>query len=268
MEKLCDETGLVIARLPAVDGRFSETRNGKNCVIPECIVRQTWDSSVNATFDATCMTNSTVVMSASERACALSHAIVWLSIDEFFSRIDANRPVTQSAQVQALKAFTEIYFLSLGTTYQSWLENLRFCFHLSNFLISPSPSGLISKVDRNFYLVLEDDALIREKGSVASFAAFLRHITESLPLDCELCYLGYAANWQKQCDDSARYHKSDSSLFFEPTYLWQLHGYLLSRTGARKLLSHMPIDAPVDNFVAQLVYEKKIKVIFLCFTCY
>ena len=262
------ETGLLLARFPAVDAQrikasgqpISSTDNNELLKIPCTVISETWDSSLNSTFDETCMANPAVTMSASERACALSHLIVWQSI------VDISKNTTKSkredlAHCSQLRDFIEQYDVVSGdSSYSDWIQVLRFSmsFYDPNVGKKLSCTRQILECPR-FFLVLEDDALIREKGSMASFSAHIRYITERLPRDCDMCYLGYAVNWKMQSEESA-IHADDSSLFFTPSYLWQLHGYLLSSDGARKLLSHVPVDAPVDNYVGRMVYEKKIKV--------
>lgn len=263
MDKICFEAGIVVARLPAVDAFYGENTGSSTALevdVPPSIVLSNWDSTLNATFDATCMTNSSIPMSSSERACAASHTLVWQSIVDIDSKRGATVPSPQSNSV---KNFAEKHF---GTVdygcYGDWLENLGACHSLSHAfpLVKDCAVGKGRNAQQVFYLVLEDDILIREKGSTASFVSFIRYVLESLPADCEMCYLGYAANWKMQNHDSARLKSANDSIFFVPSYLWQLHGYLLSSAGASKLLSYLPIDAPADNYVARLVYEKKIKV--------
>ena len=48
--------------------------------------------------------------------------------------------------------------------------------------------------------------------------------------------------------------------FLQPQYLWQLHAYILTGKGAHTLLSNLPVDCPVDNFVAKLIFDGKLKV--------
>jgi GR25 family glycosyltransferase involved in LPS biosynthesis len=143
---------------------------------------------------------------------------------------------------------------------EKYMEQLRCVYFLSGFgrerlFYRSSDKGL-------FCLVLEDDAVFRFRGRRAgrdvSVSAYLGSIARALPEDCDLCYLGYAANREKQ----DHYLENQSSMFFVPSYVWQLHGYLLSPRGAAKLLAHLPVNEPVDNFVGRLCYNKKLKVCY------
>ena len=240
MEKLCYEIGMITSRFPAVDG------SSQHIMIPESLVLKKWDSALNATFDETCVSNPAIEMSLSERACAMSNVIVWQAIASMSSKQqNDNDVIIMSVIHNSLNEFTKNHFGG-SDVYNTWLQSIIFSHSLNDD----------SRSEARYYLILEDDATISEKPSTAPFRAHIRQVIEALPHNCELCYLGYAVNWSKQveCDFA------DESIFFVPSYLWQLHGYLLTPAGARKLLSHLPINAPVDNFVARLVYEKKIKV--------
>lgn len=265
---MCSESGLLVARFPAVDAQrikatgkpMNSSDNPETLKIPSTLIAETWDSSLNSTFDETCMANPAVTMSPSERACAVSHLIVWQSI------VDITKNAMKSKRedwthCSQLRDFIEQHdAISGDDNYYEWTKILRFSMSPDEPATEKELSCPREISERpHFFLVLEDDALIREKGSTASFIAHIRYIMERLPRDCDMCYLGYAANWKKQSEESAR-ESDDKSLFFIPSYLWQLHGYLLSCDGARKLLSHAPVDAPVDNYVGRLVYEKKLKV--------
>ena len=38
-------------------------------------------------------------------------------------------------------------------------------------------------------------------------------------------------------------------------YLWQLHAYVIPQRTAKLLLSKLPVNQPVDNFIASLVHD-------------
>lgn len=271
MERLCLEAGLMIARFPAVDSKLLNEADSDApllstaTILKDIPVTKKWDSTLNSMFDATCMANPGVVMSASERACALSHVMVWEAIA---AGIVPSKEVTEGdTSHMPTHALVGSLLKEEDFKYKNWIDDFVFAHsQKSNFPSLRDVFGAKKKQvlnDPRFFLVLEDDALLHEKGSKASFAAHVNFVAESLPLDCDMCYLGYAANWAMQTDDSSRFNSDVESIFFVPSYLWQLHGYLLTANGARKLLTHLPIDAPVDNFIAKLVYEKKIKVTFI-----
>lgn len=245
--------GLTYVRFPAVDGM------DKSSQINKSIVTTHWDSTFNAQFDSNCYVDARVVMSESERACALSHVLAWLCISKLKpSAGDRHSVVTpSSAAVEAVLA--EHLSRNEDIDIKKYLGQLR-------ALLSASDSGrrpfFYPDNERGglFCLILEDDAVFRFKGQRigrdVSVASYLRAITRALPEDCDICYLGYAANRDKQ----EHYLENQSSMFFVPTYLWQLHGYLISPRGAAKLLAHLPVNEPVDNFVGRLCHQRKLKV--------
>jgi len=90
-------------------------------------------------------------------------------------------------------------------------------------------------------LVLEDDAM-----PTAEFVDRLRDALEALRNESpDLLYLGYtqAAPWRRKVSKCVR----------EAEYLWTTVGYVLWPSGARKLLAALPVDQPVDNFMARLM---------------
>lgn len=117
-----------------------------------------------------------------------------------------------------------------------------------------------------FVLILEDDAVIdphpkwRGKNSVhvyskkllkKNFLQRVKEIEDKIPSDFDICYLGY---------NGKTFKKTVKKILVRPEYVWQLHAYLLSPKGAAKLLAQLPVSAPVDNFIAKLIFEKKLEV--------
>lgn len=88
-------------------------------------------------------------------------------------------------------------------------------------------------------LVLEDDA-----APTADFWPLLRGALEALPADAHVLYLGYsqAADWKREI----------SPELVESEYVWTTVGYIVWPAGARILLSKLPVDQPVDNYMAAL----------------
>jgi GR25 family glycosyltransferase involved in LPS biosynthesis len=117
-----------------------------------------------------------------------------------------------------------------------------------------------------FFLILEDDAVINphpklkgkhvhpnaKKLIKKDFLQRMKEIEEKIPSDFDICYLGYTGKTFK---------KSVKKVLVRPQYVWQLHAYLLSPKGAAKLLMQLPVSAPVDNFIAKLIFENKLEVI-------
>jgi len=86
-------------------------------------------------------------------------------------------------------------------------------------------------------LVLEDDA-----APVANFTEILERALTALPSDAHVLYLGYsqAADWRREL----------SPELVEAEYVWTTVGYIIWPAGARVLLNRLPVDQPVDNWMA------------------
>jgi len=95
-------------------------------------------------------------------------------------------------------------------------------------------------------LVLEDDA-----APTAEFEAVLSRALAALPADAHLLYLGYsqAAEWRRHISPD----------LVESEYVWTTVGYIVWPAGARLLLSKLPVDQPVDNWMALLCAEDDVK---------
>eukprot|EP00811_Abedinium_folium_P032518 NODE_5557_length_1757_cov_6.201840.p1 GENE.NODE_5557_length_1757_cov_6.201840~~NODE_5557_length_1757_cov_6.201840.p1 ORF type:complete len:530 (-),score=142.31 NODE_5557_length_1757_cov_6.201840:168-1598(-) len=86
-------------------------------------------------------------------------------------------------------------------------------------------------------LILEDDAMPAKR-----FAERLPDVLDAAPPDTDALYLGYipGAPWRRQLAGG----------LCEAEYLWTTVAYVLWPRGARRLLSRLPVDEPVDNFMA------------------
>jgi len=95
-------------------------------------------------------------------------------------------------------------------------------------------------------VVLEDDA-----APTAEFPQILARALASLPSDADLLYLGYsqAVEWRREVTPE----------LVESEYVWTTVGYIVWPSCARKLLSHLPVSEPVDNWLAGLCAAGEIK---------
>lgn len=91
-------------------------------------------------------------------------------------------------------------------------------------------------------LVLEDDAAPTE-----NFTKILARALAVLPSDAHVLYLGYsqAAEWKREI----------SQELVEAEYVWTTVAYMIWPAGARILLNRLPIDQPVDNWMATACAE-------------
>jgi len=95
-------------------------------------------------------------------------------------------------------------------------------------------------------LVLEDDA-----APTAEFPQVLSRALAALPSDADLLYLGYsqAAEWRREVTPE----------LVESEYVWTTVAYIVWPSCARKLLSQLPINEPVDNWMAGLCAAGNVK---------
>lgn len=263
--------------------------------IPVEVVTMTWDSTLNAKFDKKCMINTATPMTPSERACAASHVMTWKLIYEIFTKkctpvsselsnyltsMSGSQPSlslqSKSNRRQICKplptsrvydAIPDIYLSLPRPQYQKKIvsaqERQAKVNSMSDLLAMRNLDG--GEYYSKFFLILEDDAVIdphpKLKGKYVNpnskklikkeFLQRLKDIEDKIPADFDICYLGY---------NGKSLQKTIKKTLVRPEYVWQLHAYVLSPKGAAKLLMHLPVSAPVDNFIAKLIFEKKLEV--------
>jgi len=86
-------------------------------------------------------------------------------------------------------------------------------------------------------LVLEDDAL-----PVDNFTEILERAMKDIPNNAHILYLGYSkgADWRGEISAEVAIAE----------YVWTTVAYIIWPAGARILLNRLPVDQPVDNFMA------------------
>jgi len=265
----CEKQGIIPVRLPAVDGSDPDVK------IPEKLVKLYWDSTLNATFDHRCAANKMTVMSTSERACAWSHVKAWRMIADGVNTVHTpstagkKRSREYIAKEQIVEDIsnlpsqdsdlTDIFrdlitFTYLGGGWRSGRSDK--CATTNVGFNQPLKSNVKSSNQQEeqtkYYLIMEDDAdfvVDKEESVSMPIRCYISDVIRRLP-ECDICYLGYSL--PMKCDEF-------ESGFYKPKYLWQLHGYLLSVVGAKKLLSALPVDAPVDNFIVYVDLRRTYK---------
>lgn len=97
-------------------------------------------------------------------------------------------------------------------------------------------------------LILEDDACPKP-GWQKQLLDAVRVLPRERPAD--LLYLGYsrAAAWRRLIAESS---------LAEAEYVWTTVAYVVWPKAARLLLSKLPVDQPVDNWLAQLCADRKL----------
>lgn len=95
-------------------------------------------------------------------------------------------------------------------------------------------------------LVMEDDAVPSK-----DFTEVLKKAMTAMPRDVDVLYLGYsqAADWRRYVGPNLA----------EAEYVWTTVAYMVWPEGARKLLSKLPVNQPVDNFMATLCADGDLK---------
>ncbi|CAJ1394641.1 unnamed protein product [Effrenium voratum] len=94
-------------------------------------------------------------------------------------------------------------------------------------------------------LVLEDDAVI-----LPSFTATLTQALKEMPKDA-------GALWLTSKDRGSR--KRAGKVLMKPHYLWTTVGYIIWPAAAKRFISLLPMDMPVDNFLAWHIKEGEVK---------
>ena len=221
---MCAGIGAIPVRIDAFDGNIA------SAYIDKAEVGFRWDSTLNSKFDTKCVVSHAIPLTPSERGCIASHIHAWKLIAR-----TADSPMISSCGSADWHIFEQIYGHCL-----------------------PLRSRECEDRGKWWYIICEDDAAIVSRNIVHNFQYSLRRIVEALPTDCDICYLGHiiaSAGIRK---------KSMYRLFLKPSYLWQMHAYMLTPNSAKRLLTHLPVNDPVDNFIARLIYEGKIEVNEFC----
>lgn len=228
----CAQWRMSACRVPAVDGLMLKDHPD---LVPESDVTVNWNTSLNCLFDAKCVSNTVIALTNTERACAMSHLTVWKAIHRLYSAEE----VAADEEVDALARTLVMYR------------------QLSNNILS------------DYYLIFEDDVHIKLQDIntfhdasycyTNSLLQELQYIISRLPPSTDICYLGGIVPKK-----SAAYkERRVKTLFVSVNYIWNLHAYLLNGKSVHKLLSCLPINMPVDNFLASLAHNSTIESLLL-----
>ena len=96
-------------------------------------------------------------------------------------------------------------------------------------------------------IVLEDDAVVLPR-----FADVLAQATRDLAEGTET---PAHVIWLCAKDRGRAKRVRPGSVLMRPDFLWTTVGYVVTPAGARILLKSLPVDEPVDNFIARLVRD-------------
>lgn len=110
---------------------------------------------------------------------------------------------------------------------------------------------LIAEGKHPYTLVLEDDVIFCRCFSRDINRAWTELLNiHNLSDDFDILYLSY-----KEAKMGAKKHRVSQELFRPKCGLWQLSGYVLSKKGAEKLLSLLPVQGPIDLWM-NLQFQK------------
>jgi hypothetical protein len=238
--------------------------------LSDSFVCHTWDSHVNHEFDPTCLVDSETPMSATERACAASHLMAWLLLQRLrcarVGKDAAPGASTSNKASQRASIDQTCHLLAHSFGWARWgggwtAPGLSPRDSHRTPRVSSSSSSSSSSCEESvseievddWYLILEDDAsVVPEFREETRFRKRLAQILAKIPPDWDILYLGHAASGK------GKGQTVGGGLFYRPLYVWQLHGYILRGTALGKLASSLPIAAPVDNHVANLIYTGRL----------
>lgn len=253
MTESCEKAGLLHVRVRAVDG--TNSNDGCNDTVSIDDISLTWDSTVHSEYESSYPVNDSIAMTPTERACAASHLRTWRWIANIRQQL-FQAPFPSSGRITA-----DDMSLSLNDSSHLFAScNLGGGWSCINLDIDSNkdhhPSHLQTTgfgANDDWYLILEDDANIPTLPShgytQSDFRAKLSEIIHMYtPSDFDILYLGYSSS-------AACKMTNINKVVVKPSYLWSLHAYVLRGRAVNKLLSQLPIRAPVDKFIASLVLD-------------
>lgn len=103
---------------------------------------------------------------------------------------------------------------------------------------------LIAESGPRYTMVLEDDAYFAWKFATTLDRAWAELRSDGETPAFDLLYLSY-----REVQEGAEMIPTSAELVKPIRGLWQLSGYVLSRTGARKLLNRLPVRGPIDLWI-------------------
>lgn len=181
----------------------------------------------------------------------------WLQCSRFSASDGRCDQIAFSDVVKSWHTRRNVVYQKLRSKRKSW-DDLH-TYHEKHLDLSPGERGCamshirawrhcleVCKDDCMPLLVLEDDA-----EPTAEFTTNLKSALAALPSDPHVLYLGYsqASEWKSEI----------STNLVESDYVWTTVGYLVWPAGARLMLSQLPVDQPVDNFMANLCAQGQLR---------
>mmetsp|Transcript_9709 Transcript_9709/g.19933 ORF Transcript_9709/g.19933 Transcript_9709/m.19933 type:complete len:355 (+) Transcript_9709:120-1184(+) len=174
-----------------------------------------------------------------------------------FSRLSATdgkaTPISEAEVATSWHTARNVEFQKMRSIRKGW--NDLDTYQVRTLPLSPGERGCCSSHVKAWrhclesagpLLVLEDDA-----APTAEFPELLAKALATLPSDAGILYLGYsqAAPWRREL----------SAELVEAEYVWTTVAYIIWPACARLLLSRLPVNEPVDNWMAGLCAEGQVK---------
>ena len=263
----CSRHNLACIQVSALDAQ------APGVIVSDRIVATSWDTTLHSKHDTRYEPQS-VSMSPSERCCAASHVAVWRAIDTVRQRLlDPASKAAHTSETPASAALT-------SPADNSYLLEQMASLFLQSHLYSPinctvsaalSLSTVVTKenklpttpfqsplsADLDWYLIAEDDFRVSPAALSTytdapepSLVTVIRAlINDHVPADYDLLYLSYQASPKAKLTEVNKY-------IIRPGYLWAAGAYVLRGRAVRTLLGCLPVSAPLDRFLAQLVQDK------------
>jgi GR25 family glycosyltransferase involved in LPS biosynthesis len=201
-----------VERFDAVDGAEIMARNIEgNGVREEEMPRLDWDASKNALYDRHIQPPMTKRMTPGEVGCAMSHVRLW-------------KQLANSEEQDCTMLI---------------LEDDAECYKGSNSR-SGDQRGDRGHSNRN------------RNHMTPGFPEALSSAWRILPSDWDILYLGFSDRGERTYVQSKE-REEESPIhvqLFRPTYGFHTHAYALSKSAASVLLSNLPVNGPLDVWLA------------------
>ena len=237
------EHGLLhkVERFAAVDGAE---------VVPLDVSLE-WDATQNAQYDQYIQPPMTKQMTAGEVGCAMSHIGLWKELAEMEETIRKPNMLVLEDDAILYQPGAKNEQLRRQTPH----KNHRKGRYNDSFMLN-SKRGNNDGLNRSFNSISwedKDESTERVPSSVTDgdngFVPALLNVWKNLPEDWDILYLGFSDRGQRLYIDRTITTAPPVTLF-RPTYGFHTHAYALTQKAARVLLEHLPVQGPLDVWLA------------------
>jgi len=239
-----------VARTTATAQLGSKQRDPRPCSSDNALTAETRVQAMLVKMQAVIVNLDRRPDRMSDCVSKLSFHCPWLQYSRFSASDGRRDEIALTDVVNSWHTGRNVVYQKLRSQRKSW-DDLHM-YQEKDLVLSPGERGCafshirawrhcleVCEEDNTPLLVLEDDA-----EPTADFTANLKSALLDLPSDPHVLYLGYsqASNWRSEIGTN----------LVESDYVWTTVGYLVWPAGARLMLSQLPVDQPVDNFMADL----------------